>query len=179
MLASAPPAPRGWRKRRARTGRATCGTWRRLDGCRLGGCPSKAVAFFLNGASTALGRGISMDFFLRALLNRRRARSDSPCSGAAEVVESGQFLARRLPRGRSGSVLVVYNRLRRMRGRFHRWIQISTGAQHCADLYHDPPKFSIQSSLESTERSRMRSRGPPDPRPVPEGVREPIYIRKK
>ena len=48
-----------------------------------------------------------------------------------------------------------------------------------AALAHDPPKFSIQSSLETTERSRMRSRKPPDPRPIPEDVREPIYIRKK
>ena len=46
-------------------------------------------------------------------------------------------------------------------------------------LDHDLPKISIQSSLGSTKNRRMRSRGPPDPRPIPEGVREPIYIHKK
>ena len=90
-----------------------------------------------------------------------------------------RFAVRRPPRGRLGSVLDVGNRRHRMRGHFHRQIHISTGPQQCADNYHDPPKFSIQSSLESTERSRMRSRGPSDLRPIPEGVREPIYIRKK
>ena len=33
-----------------------------------------------------------------------------------------------------------------MRDHVHRWIQIKTGPQQCADLSHDPPKFSIQSS---------------------------------
>ena len=41
------------------------------------------------------------------------------------------------------------------------------------------PKFWIQSSLESPENRRMRRRRLPDTRPIPEGVREPIYIRKK
>ena len=44
---------------------------------------------------------------------------------------------------------------------------------------HDLPKISIQSSLGSTKHRRMRSRGPPDPISIPEGVQEPIYIRKK
>ena len=94
-------------------------------------------------------------------------------------MESCRFVVLRSPRGRLGSELDMGSRLRRMRGRFDQWIQIKTGPQQCADLSHDPPKFSIQSSLESTERSRMRSRGPSDLRPIPEGVREPIYIRKK
>ena len=46
-------------------------------------------------------------------------------------------------------------------------------------LDHDLPKISIQSSLGSTKHRRMLSRGPPDPRPIPERVRGPIYIRKK
>jgi hypothetical protein len=41
------------------------------------------------------------------------------------------------------------------------------------------PKISIQSSPESSEHGRMRRRRPPDPRPIPERVREPICIRKK
>ena len=98
---------------------------------------------------------------------------------AGASVESCQFVVLRSPWRCLGSILDVRNRLHRMRGRFHRWIHISTGPQQFAETYHDPPKFSIQSSLESTERSRMRSRGPSDLRPIPEGVREPIYIRKK
>ena len=46
-------------------------------------------------------------------------------------------------------------------------------------LDRDLPKISIQSSLESTKLSRMRHRRLPDPRPIPEDVLEPIYIRKK
>ena len=98
---------------------------------------------------------------------------------AAASVETCRFVVLWCPRGRLGSVLDVRKRRRRVRGRFHRWIQISTGPQQCADLYHDPPKFSIQSSLGSSKYGRMRRRRLPDPRPIPEGVREPIYIRKK
>ena len=94
-------------------------------------------------------------------------------------MESCRFVILRSLRGLLGSELDMGSRLRRMRGRFDQWMQIKTGPQHYAELYHDPPKFSIQSSLESTERSRMRSRGPSDLRPIPEGVRGPIYIRKK
>ena len=41
------------------------------------------------------------------------------------------------------------------------------------------PKFWVQSSLGSPENRRLRSRGPPDLRPIPDGVCEPICIRKK
>ena len=102
---------------------------------------------------------------------------DATRAGAS--MESCRFVVLRSPRGRLGSELDMGGRLRRVRGRFDRWIQIKTGPQQCVELYHDPPKFSIQSSLESTERSRMRSRGPSDLRPIPEGVREPICMRKK
>jgi hypothetical protein len=98
---------------------------------------------------------------------------------AAAPVESCRFVALRSPGGRIGSVLDVCKRRYRMRGRFDRWVHISTGPQHCAETYHDPPKFSIQSSLGSSKYGRMRRRRPPDPRPIPEGVREPICIRKK
>ena len=98
---------------------------------------------------------------------------------AGASVESCRFVVLRSPRGRLGSELDMGCRVRRVRERFDRWIQIKTGPQHYAELYHDPPKFSIQSSLESTERSRMRPKGLLDPRPNPEGVREPICIHKK
>ena len=98
---------------------------------------------------------------------------------AAASMESSQFLVLRSPGGRLGSVLDVRNRLRRMRGRFQQWVHISTGPQQCAALQYKSPKFSIQSSLESPKHRRMRCRRLPDPRPIPEGVREPIYIRKK
>ena len=100
-------------------------------------------------------------------------------SMAAVPAEICQFVVPRSPRGHLGSVLDVRNRLHRTRGGFHRWMQIKTGPQQCADLYHDPPKFWIQSSLESIERGRIRSTGPPDLKPIPEGVRGPICHRKK
>jgi hypothetical protein len=102
---------------------------------------------------------------------------DATRAGAS--MESCRFVVLRSSRGRLGSELDMGSRLRRMRGRFHRYRHISTGAQQCAELYHDPPKFWIQSSLASTENRRMRSRRLPDPRPVQEGVQEPIYPRKK
>ena len=98
---------------------------------------------------------------------------------AAASMESCQFVVLRCPGGRLGSVVDVRNRRRRVCGRFHRWIQISTGPQQCADNYHDPPKFSIQSSVGSTKHRRTRPRGPPDPRSILERVRAPICVRKK
>ena len=102
---------------------------------------------------------------------------DAAMAGAS--VESCRFVVLRSPRGRLGSELDMGSRLRRMRERFHRWIPMRTGAQLPRGLHHDPPKFSIQSSLGSSKHGRMRRRRLPDPRPIPEGVREPIYIRKK
>ena len=87
---------------------------------------------------------------------------------AAAPVESCQYVVLRSPWGRLGAVLYTCKRLRRVRGRFHRWIQIKTGPKQFADNYHDPPKFWIQSSLESPKHGRMRRRRPPDPRPIPE-----------
>ena len=94
-------------------------------------------------------------------------------------MESCRFVVLRSPRGRLGSELDMGSRLRRMRGRFDQWIQIKTGPQQCADLQYKSPSFGIQSPLESPKNRRMRRRGPPDLRPIPEGDREPIYIRKK
>ena len=102
---------------------------------------------------------------------------DAARAGAS--MESCRFVVLRSPRGHLGSELDMGSRLRRMRGRFDQWIQIKTGPQQCAEQYYDPQKFSIKSSLESPKHRRMRCRRLPDPRPNPEGAREPICIRKK
>ena len=94
-------------------------------------------------------------------------------------MESCRFVAPRSPMSRLGSVLDMGSRLRRMHRCFQQLMQISTGPLERVDSYHDPPKFSIQSSLGNPKHRRMRSRGPPDPRPTPERVRGPICIRKK
>ena len=98
---------------------------------------------------------------------------------AGASVESCRFVVPEVSWGRLGSEIDMGSRLRRMRGRFDQWIHIKTGPQQCADLCHDPTKFWIQSSLESTKNRRMRRKRLPDPRPIPEAVREPICIRKK
>ena len=98
---------------------------------------------------------------------------------AGASVESCQFVVLSSPRGRLESELDMGSRLRRMRGRFDQWIQISTGPWRYTSISHDLPKISIQSSLESPKNRRMRCRRLPDPRPISEGAREPIYPRKK
>ena len=102
---------------------------------------------------------------------------DATRAGAS--VESCRFVVLRSPWSRLGSVLVACNRLRRVCGRFHRWIHISTGPQPDFAFEHKSDNFSIQSSLGSSKYGRLRRRRLTDPRPIPEGVREPIYIRKK
>ena len=102
---------------------------------------------------------------------------DATMAGAS--VETCQFVAPRSPWCRLGSVLITCNRLRRMRERFHRWITMRTCAQLPRCLHHDPPKFWIQSSLESPKHYRMRCTRLSHPRPIPEGVQEPICPRKK
>ena len=97
----------------------------------------------------------------------------------AAPAESCRFVVLRSPRGRFWSVLDVRNQLHRMRGRFHRWIHISTGPQPDLGEEHKSGKFCFQSSLKGSKRGRMRRRRLPYLGPIPEGVREPIYIRKK
>ena len=94
-------------------------------------------------------------------------------------MESCRFAARRSLGGRFWSVVDVRKRLHRVRGRFHRWIHISTGPQPDIGLEHKSDNFSIQCSLGSPKNRRMRSRESPDLRPIPERVRESIYVRKK
>ena len=87
-----------------------------------------------------------MGHLLGAEKNNFLIRDIDDAPMAAASMESSQFLVLRSPGGRLGSVLHVRNRLRRMRGRFDQWIQISTGPLRSTALDHDPPKFSIQSS---------------------------------
>ena len=150
-----------------------------LAACKTLAKKSKASRSRLSIAQFANGPKRSMGHVLGAKRNNFLIRDTDDDAVAGVSVEFCQFVVRRSPGGRLGSVLDVGNRLRRMHRCFQQWIHISTGPQQYADNYHDPPKFWIQSSLESPKLSRMRSRGPPDPRPLPEGVREPIYIRKK
>ena len=131
---------------------------------------SRLVRYWSKETNGTLTGGRKRIFLIRDIDDATRA-------GAS--VESCRFVVPEVSWSRLGSVLVACKRLRRTRGRSHRWIHISTGPQHCADNYHDPPKFWIQSSLESTKNRRMRSRRLPDPRPIPEGAREPICIHKK
>ena len=98
---------------------------------------------------------------------------------AAASVKTCRFVVLRSTRVHFGSVVDMCNCLRRMRGRFHRWVPMRTGAQLPTGLHHDPPKFSIQSFLGSPKHCRMRRRGPPDLRPIPESDCEPICIHKK
>ena len=105
-------------------------------------------------------------------------RVDCPAVVAASM-ETCRFVALRSPWGRFGSDIDMGNRLPRVRGRSHRWIHISTGPQPEIGLEHKSDNFSIQSSLGSSKNRRLRRRRLPDPRPIPEGVRESICIRKK
>ena len=102
---------------------------------------------------------------------------DDPTRAAAPV-EFCQFVVLRSPRGRLGwyntcaIAYAAYAAASRVR-------YISHGPLRYHSIGHDLPKISIQSSLESPKLSRLRPRELPDPRSIPEGVREPIYIRKK
>ena len=102
---------------------------------------------------------------------------DGPAMAAA-LAESCQSVILRSPWGRLGryyTSAIAYAAC----------AAASIGGYICQDasqyisLDHDPPKFWIQSSLESSKLSRTRRRRLPDPRPIPEGVREAIYPRKK
>jgi hypothetical protein len=98
---------------------------------------------------------------------------------AAAPVESCQSLPKRSPWGRLGSALYTCNRLHRLRRRFkHFWpISLSSprGFSNIRPILLPGPSESPR----LLQRWRMRRRQLPDPRPIPEGVREPIYIRKK
>ena len=95
---------------------------------------------------------------------------------AAGPVESCQSVVLRSPWGRSGSILYTCNRLHRTRRRFS---MISAKISHqCGPLNHQLLAW-LQELSEASKNRRMRRRRLPDPRPIPEGVHEPIYPRKK
>ena len=136
-------------------------------------CSRLSILPLANGPKRSMGHLLGakkINFFNREI-------DDAAMAGAS--METCQFVVLKSLGDRFWMLLDVRKRRRRVRGRFHRWIHISTGAWQCADNYHDPPKFWIQSSLESPKHRRIRRRRLPDPRPTPEGVREPICIRKK
>ena len=101
---------------------------------------------------------------------------DAAMAGAS--VESCRFVVLRCPGGRLGwyntcaIAYAAYAAASRVR-------YISHGPLRYTSIGHDLPKFWIQSSLESPKHCRMRRKRLPDLRPIPEGVREPICIRKK
>ena len=97
---------------------------------------------------------------------------------AAASVESCRFVVMRSLGGRSGLYLtwtIAYGAYAAASSIGY----ISQGTLRYTSIGHDPPKFSIQSSLESPKHCRMRRKRLPDPRLIPEGVREPTCIRKK
>ena len=95
---------------------------------------------------------------------------------AAASVESCQFVVLRSPWDRSGSKLYMYKRLHRTRRRFQ---HISANSLISA-AHRTMNSLAMASELsEGPKNRRMRSRRLPDLRPIPEGVREPICIRKK
>ena len=70
-------------------------------------------------------------------------------------------------------------RKRRAHARPHPSVDVSVilSARHLARA--QVPQVFDPEALESPKNRRMRRRRLPDPRPIPEGVREPICIRKK
>ena len=148
--------------------------------CRF--CSEPIVTGLRTGLASvrfATGPKRSMGHFLGAEKEIFLSRDIDDATRAGASVESCRFVVPEVSWSRLGSVLVACKRLRRTRGRSHRWIHISTGPQQCAETYHDPPKFWIQSSLGSPKHYRMRCRRLPDPRPTPRDVQEPISPRKK
>ena len=79
---------------------------------------------------------------------------------AGASVESCRFVVLRSPWCRLGSVLYTCNRLHRMRGRFHRWIHISTGPQPQICLEHKNG-FAPQHERISQTSASFRPRGQP------------------
>ena len=100
---------------------------------------------------------------------------------AAASVESCQFVVLRCPLGspRVGTIH-TRNRLRRMRRRFKHFLANALSAPAQTLKHQVRQGFRFQSpSRALPRRRRMRRRRLPDPRPIPEGVREPISPRKK
>ena len=95
---------------------------------------------------------------------------------AAAPVETCQSVVLGPPWGRLGSIVDVRNRLRRIRCRFQ---HISANSLiSAADKTMNSLAMASKLS-EGPKDRRTRYRRLPTIRPIPEGVREPIYIRKK
>ena len=100
--------------------------------------------------------------------------TDGPAMTAASM-ESCRICG---PEVSQGSLLVGSRRAQAPTARappLHQSIHIRQGAQPTNQL--EPQTLKVRS--EQLKHRRMRRRGPPDPRPIPEGVREPIFPRKK
>ena len=116
---------------------------------------------------TYWGRKI-LFFLIRAI--------DDDATMAAAPVESCQSVTLRSPWGRIGSVLYTKKRLHRTRRRFQH-----ISANSLSSAAHKPPITWqwLQELSEASKNRRMRRRRLLDPRPIPEGVQEPICPRKK
>ena len=99
-----------------------------------------------------------------------------PWSKAAAPVESCQSLPQRSPWDCLGSGLYTVSRLHRMRRRFQH-----ISANSLNQTTHSCMNYLAMASraLGGPNNRRRRPRRLPDPRPIPEGVHEPIYPRKK
>ena len=95
---------------------------------------------------------------------------------AAAPVESCQSVTQRSPWGRFGSVLYMVSHLHRMRRRFQH-----ISANSLISAAHKTTNYLAMASraLRGLQDRRMRCRRLHDPRPTPDGVREPICPRKK
>ena len=134
-------------------------------------CSRLSIAQFANGPKRSMGHllGAKNSFAVR-----RRTRPQGGRAGLILSIPAKQ-VSLEAPRvdTRHGQAPIPH--ARRLPS-VHTYKQ---GPLRSTALVYDLPKFWIQSSLASPKRWRMRRRRLPDPRPTPEGVRAPIYIRKK
>ena len=134
-------------------------------------CSRLSIVRFAHGPNRSMGHvlGAEKDLFL---IRGRRC----PMVLAAAAAETCQSLPKRSPWGRLGSVLDTCKRLHRTRRRFQ-----PSSATSLSAATHKTMNYLAMASraLGGPQDRRMRSRGSPDLRPIPERVRGPIYIRKK
>jgi hypothetical protein len=106
-------------------------------------CSRLSIVRFANGPKRLMGHVLGAEkgiFLIRDI--------DGPAMTAASV-ESCRFVVLRSLGGRSGSVLNTCNRLRRMRGRFHRWPTLSASHRAGAQV----PKVFDPELLEELQES--------------------------
>ena len=152
----------------------------KTTGSKLAACKtlaSKLACSRLSTLQSATGPKRSMGHFLGARNSFAVRRRTRPQGGRAS-----EILSNRGPEVSLGAPRVATRRAQAPTPHARRLPSVHTykqGPLRSTPLDHDLPKFSIQSSLGSPENRRIRRRRLPDPRPIPEGVREPIYIHKK